>query len=320
MSLFRALYLLDVPPKDAGSRGALPNLIVVGAMKSGTSSLHYYLSRHPEIQMSQPKELHYFIDSNEFDPEPYVLAPGETAPLRGDGNWHRGEAWYRQHFDPRMAVRGESTVAYSFPWYLGTPSRIARTIPDVRLIYIVRDPVDRMISHYLAYRQAGREHRDIEHVMAASNSQYLAASRYRTVLDGFLAKFDRSQLMIIRQDLLMTERRKTLAAVFRFLQVEPSFWTDEFTALRNTFRSKGRALRNAERFARTRVGRKLSERLPTAAKAFVERSLGRTSDRGEVPLVSGATVALIRDRLDSEVSGIEELTGWTLDSWRRDPS
>ncbi|HYH61750.1 MAG TPA: hypothetical protein VD766_07780, partial [Solirubrobacterales bacterium] len=101
------------PPGISRHRGALPNLIVIGAMKSGTSSLHFYLGLHPGIQMSQPKELHFFIDAASFEPDPFVLAPGETAPLRGDGNWHRGEDWYRRFFDPSSPIRGESTVAYS---------------------------------------------------------------------------------------------------------------------------------------------------------------------------------------------------------------
>src|SRR6187399_2211355 len=64
-------------------RGALPNLIVIGAQKCGTSGLHYYLSLHPEIWMSRPKELNFFLEER---------------------NWPRGVDWYRDHFDPDARV------------------------------------------------------------------------------------------------------------------------------------------------------------------------------------------------------------------------
>ena len=63
--------------------GALPTTIVIGAQKCGTSTLHYYLGFHPEISASQPKELNYFIEGN---------------------NWDRGPDWYRSHFDPAKPV------------------------------------------------------------------------------------------------------------------------------------------------------------------------------------------------------------------------
>src|SRR5688500_1196803 len=91
-----------------GTDPALPDLVGIGAMKCGTSSLHYYLGLHPEIQMSQPKELHFFLDSAAFQPQDFG---GIRKTLIELCNWHRGVDWYAQHFSPDAAVRGESTVA-----------------------------------------------------------------------------------------------------------------------------------------------------------------------------------------------------------------
>jgi hypothetical protein len=71
----------------AATGGALPNLIVIGAQKCGTSVLHYYLSLHPEVSMSRPKELNFFIEER---------------------NWPRGVDWYKQQFDADARVRGEA--------------------------------------------------------------------------------------------------------------------------------------------------------------------------------------------------------------------
>src|SRR5438093_10024477 len=99
--------------------GALPNLVVIGAQKCGTSGLHYYLSLHPEISMSRPKELNFFI---------------------AERNWPRGVEWYRRHFDPRAQVRGESSPNYTaFPQHTGVVERLHELLPEPRLVYLIRD-------------------------------------------------------------------------------------------------------------------------------------------------------------------------------------
>jgi hypothetical protein len=72
----------------AAGPGALPNLLILGAQKCGTSGLHYYLGLHPEVSMSKPKELNFFIEER---------------------NWTRGTDWYKRHFDASATVRGESS-------------------------------------------------------------------------------------------------------------------------------------------------------------------------------------------------------------------
>ena len=106
----------------------LPNLIVIGAAKCGTTSLHAYLDEHPEIAMSREKELHFFVDRK---------------------NWGRGIEWYEAQFDASAPVRGESSPGYSaYPLYEGVAERMARVVPDAKLVYLVRDPVERVVSHY----------------------------------------------------------------------------------------------------------------------------------------------------------------------------
>ncbi|MCG8468872.1 MAG: hypothetical protein MJB57_11825 [Gemmatimonadetes bacterium] len=113
--------------EPAASR--LPNLVVVGAQKCGTSALHYYLDLHPAIAMSRPKELNYFIE---------------------DRNWSRGPEWYVKRFDGRAPVRGETSPNYTaHPTFDGVPERMAASIPDARLIYIVRDPIERIRAHWI---------------------------------------------------------------------------------------------------------------------------------------------------------------------------
>jgi hypothetical protein len=113
-------------PSPEFASGALPNLIVVGAQKCGTSGLHFYLGHHPEIAMSSPKELNFFVVER---------------------NWSRGLDWYRGHFDPEAAVRGESSPNYTtYPHHLGIPERMHEAVPGAKLIFLVRDPLERFLA------------------------------------------------------------------------------------------------------------------------------------------------------------------------------
>src|SRR5215218_3255372 len=98
--------------------GALPNLLVIGAQKCGTSSLHRYLGAHPEVGMSRDKELDF---------------------LGGPGfpNWERGVDWYRAQFDADKSVRGESSPSYTaHPFVTGTAERAHALVPGAKLIYL----------------------------------------------------------------------------------------------------------------------------------------------------------------------------------------
>lgn len=110
----------------------LPNFLIIGARKAGTTSMYYYLQAHPQVYMSPEKELKFFVPEK---------------------NWTRGVAWYEQYFDEAgdaIAI-GEASPSYTrYPRSRGIPALIAEVLPKARLIYLVRHPVDRMVSHYLA--------------------------------------------------------------------------------------------------------------------------------------------------------------------------
>ena len=133
--------------------GALPNLIVIGAQKCGTSVLHYYLSLHPEVSMSKPKELNFFIEER---------------------NWPRGVDWYTAHFDAEARVRGEASPNYTaFPQHQGVPERMASVVPDAKLIYMVRDPLERIAAHWVHNYAKRREKGDLAETLTHPNTSYV---------------------------------------------------------------------------------------------------------------------------------------------------
>lgn len=191
----------------------LPTVIVIGAMKGGTSSLHRYLNAHPEICMSRTKETNFFIRK---------------------GDVERDESYYDEQFRVRRWNRvrhyGESSPNYTkWPAVEAVPERMHGFVPQAKLIYMVRDPIERMISHYRHSVAAGREQRPLDEALAPRNAKrYLDPSRYRTQIERFLEYYPLEQMLVVSSEELRQERRATLARVFRFLEVDDSYKSRKF--------------------------------------------------------------------------------------------
>ena len=193
------------PGDRATARGRLPTFLVVGAMKAGTTSLYHYLRSHPQIFMPDVKEPMF------FDPR---------------HNWRRGLGWYAGLFlgaGPDHVAVGEASTSYTkYPLVQGVPARIASVLPDVRLIYVLRHPIERMRSHYLYAVSRGRERRPIERALV-EDPHYLDVSRYATQLEQYLPYFGPDRFLLLDSRDLAERRIETLRRVFRFLGVDASW-------------------------------------------------------------------------------------------------
>jgi Sulfotransferase family len=197
----------------------LPGVIVIGAMKAATSAVHAYLDAHPCISMSRPKELNF------FNGPPDPPHDDESSWWR-TGQWHRGVEWYARQFDPEAAVTGESSPAYSAPSAPEVPARMAAVVPDVRLVYLVREPFDRALSQYRHHQRDGTERRPAVEALLDPGSQYLARSRYGERLEPFLHHFPRCRLHVVVQERLLTRRRDEVEELHRHAGVEPH-WDEQ---------------------------------------------------------------------------------------------
>src|SRR5262245_46073038 len=131
---------IGMSPPDREARATrLPTFLVIGAMKGGTTALHTYLGSHPDVFMSDLKEPHFFSS--------------------GLG-WDKGEEWYCSLFTEAGSATavGESSTSYSkFPDVRHVPERAISLIPDLRVVYLVRDPIERIRSQYLHHVVMGEE-------------------------------------------------------------------------------------------------------------------------------------------------------------------
>jgi len=195
-------------------RPALPNLLVIGAMKCGTSALHEMLDRHPQVQMAAGKELNFFLGPKrppEVDPDEWWR----------HGQWHRGVDWYARQFDADTPVRGESSPGYTDPAHPEAARRIREVVPDVRFVYLVRDPLARACSQWRHHVRDGTEPRPVEEALLDPGSQYVARSRYLERLMPFLGRFDEEQVLVVVQERLRAHPDRELRRVLAHAGADP---------------------------------------------------------------------------------------------------
>ena len=195
----------------------LPDFLILGAQKAGTTALYAYLRWHPGITGPPWKEVSYF-----------------------DRHYRRGTPWYRGNFParPRGRLVGEASPGYLF--HPLAPERVKATVPDARLIALLRDPVDRALSHYHHERALGREPLSFAEAVEAEARRtrgeearmirepdyfsqawwdytYLARGRYAEQLERWFAVFPREQLLVLAAEQLAAEPAASYARVLEFL-------------------------------------------------------------------------------------------------------
>lgn len=185
-----------------------PSFIGIGAEKAATTWLWSKLDQHPEIEMSQPKELNYFNE-----------------------NFQRGSDWYEKHFrNSTERLQGEISVRYMDDKHAA--DRILSCFPDVRLLVMLRNPFDRALSHLMHDAQnfyGGVADLQPSHfqTLAAKDDKYVRRSCYAKGLHRFLEVFPREQFGIFFYDDVRERPLELMRQVFAFLQVNPAWVPDE---------------------------------------------------------------------------------------------
>lgn len=193
-----------------------PNLFLIGAMKSGSGYLNELLGAHPAIFMSSEKEPHYFVDPN-------VLRQNWHG-MWARGYW-RSEDRYLNLFAAAgdAAVIGEASTGYSkLPMYTRVAERILNFNPLARFIYLMRDPVERTISHYWHFAHSSRESRPMLPALR-SNPAYTDVSYYARQLTGYLRHVGRERIFVLTMEELTANPAEQMSRVYAWLGVDSSF-------------------------------------------------------------------------------------------------
>lgn len=169
-----------------------PDFLIIGAMKAGSTSLWRWLEAHPDVALPAEKEPNFFSD---------------------DRVWRRGERWYRGLF-PAEGVTGEASVAYSDPALAeSAAARAGDLAPEARLLFIARDPVARMRSHYRHEVLRGRERRRFEEIVAQGGERYARMSRYDEGLAPWRERFGDACRVLSFRALTADDEREWHAAL-----------------------------------------------------------------------------------------------------------
>lgn len=216
----------------------LPSYIIIGAQRAGTTSLFDYLCRHPDVaaptastqEVAWSKELHFF-----------------------DDRFWRGLDWYRSFFPLSLSrwiarragrdlVAGEATPSYLF--HPAVPERVRATLPGIRLVALLRDPIERAYSHYQLMVRTGRETLSFEDALAAEDERlageeeriladprytshryrhraYAKRGLYADQLERWFAHFPREQLLVLSAEELLARPAEVYAEVLSFLELRP---------------------------------------------------------------------------------------------------
>jgi hypothetical protein len=207
-----------------GPLRGLPSVLIIGAQKGGTTSLFNYLVRHPDVLAPLGKEIHYF-----------------------DLHYERGVRWYRGHFPYSRRLRDGALTLDASPYYLvhpQVPRRAFELLPQVKLIALLRNPVDRALSHYQHEVRGGREtlsfaealDREAERLAGEEERlrrdpgyysynhhrySYTLRGRYLEQLRRWAEHFPRAQLLVIQSERLFRDPGSVTAEVHRFLGLRP---------------------------------------------------------------------------------------------------
>jgi hypothetical protein len=224
----------------AAEKGTLPDFVIIGAKKCGTTFLHDLLVEHPHVESAAQKELHYF-----------------------DRFFDLGIDWYSRCFSAPKCIDGRTTITGEATAYLPTPSaaeRMAKTLPQARLIVLLRNPVDRAYSDYQQGVRLGRETRRFEEAIQAEKReiigkdeipqregrigptdaryQYLRRGIYVDQLLHWTKFFSKDQILVLKSEDFFERTPETLKVVLKFLGLSPTSSPKLRTDFRGWLRNK----------------------------------------------------------------------------------
>lgn len=275
----------------------VPSFLVIGAMKAGTTTMWEYLRSHPSVFMSEMKETDYFV---------------------AEKNWDCGWDWYLSLFQGGISkgatIAGEASTSYSkLPEFGGVAKRIADWLPDVKLIYMVRDPIERIRSMYVHMVHGGYETKIFDQaVTALDNNLYVEISRYYRQLQEYLRYFPKERILVVSSEDMWKDPKSTMREVTNFLEVKDS-GIDIGTRVHS---NKSSAMRRPNTLGRLMESnaklRSAFQRVPGKMDHLVAQA---TSDAIRKPLVSEAVRLQLHIALKNDTARLRQWCNKEFSHW-----
>lgn len=272
------------------------DFILIGAQKSGTTSLATQLAAHPEVCFAKVKEPGYFNDSSD---------------------WRTGLARYHSLYMPQPGqLCGEASTMYSFlPEYVDTHMRLYEYNPDLKLIYMMRQPVKRIFSHYTHNLVRSLE-KDEPQTAMLSDPRYINRSRYAVQIRPYIELFGRQNVLMLIFEEYVADQDATLRQVAEFLGI----LSEDFSGMDTSPKHKSVGtpyLKSPliEKWAGSVIFQSLRSYIPASIRQPIRyRFFSNRLD--EAPLFSPKLMHMLWQFLVDDVASIEKIVGRRLDCWR----
>jgi len=295
----------------------LPSFLIAGASKSGTTSLYSYIRQHPEIYMPYLKEIKYF------------------SRIKNVGKYHKGIEWYKKYFKKAEELSdnvkcGEASVIYfDEP---GTAELIKGTLPDVKLIFVLREPIQRAYSNYWQDRESGRKVKENFYDMIKSiewdnihrfrNNPYLPENRvwayiwvssYQKHLRRYFNLFERENILILLFQEIVNIDESIFKKIFNFLEVDDEFIPENIEKKNRSGTYKSKILQRI-------LNSDLKEKFPIVNKTTYSiyqklKSLNRKNF--DYPPIDKDSAKILVNYFADKLHKIEALTERDLSHWEK---
>jgi hypothetical protein len=275
------------------SRRRLPDFIVIGAMKCATTTLHVQLARQARVWMSRPKEPNFFSD---------------------DENFARGVDWYASCFAGAGEghLVGESSTHYTkLPHYPHTVDRMVRVLPHIKLVYLMRHPIDRLTSHYLHEVTVGRIAVGLEEAID-QYPELVDYGRYSMQLAPYLRTYGPRQVLPVFFDRLVRRPQDELERIGRFLCLRDSLRWDHAVKPQNVGRERLRKSNLRESLVRVPALTALRRRV--IPRRWIERLKSLWRVDMDPPPVPPQLAGKLRDLFDPDLAQLGRWLGLSLDT------
>ncbi len=271
----------------------LPHFVIIGAMKSGTTTLYRYLDLHPDVDMSRDKETDFFVEEK---------------------TWKNGLNWYAAQFTGEDKVRGEASPNYTklrdFP---GVPERMAQLVPDAKLIYIVRDPVKRAVSQFKHSYILGTLDADPNSFHGTHEYGHIMdASLYARQLAAFYEYYPKEAVLVLDFDDLITDPQAVMDQVFDHVGVSRQAISD--LGAQNDSNELSKIPAPVLRFVQSPLGKQLAALVSREMRDKVRGLLARGKQR-QPPKFPDTLMEAMKSDLTADIDQFRSLTGKDFSKW-----
>lgn len=292
----------------------MPNFLVIGAEKAGTTALYHYLAQHPQVYMSPVKEAHFFTFEGERG--------GGIGPGHRPAEHVTSVDAYRELFEAASDEKAIGEASTSYIYYPNVASKIRTYVPHVKLIAVLRDPADRAYSNFLHCRWLGREPLDdFASALRAEDERvqegwgalwhYRRKGLYHEQLARYFSVFDAEQIKVFLYEDLRSNPVVVTQDIFAFLGVDASFVPDVSAKLNVSGVPKNRRLHAVvTTLNRSAVKRFLPSGIVRALREPVRRRI-LTKPPTLSPELRRELVAASRE----DVLRLQDAIGRDLSSW-----